>query len=166
MSKRAKAALAGGIGVIALSISALISPWEGRSLVAYPDIVKVWTICDGETQGVKPGMTATNAQCDAMLLRRVENDFYKPLTSCIVGFKAAPVSWQAAAVSLSYNVGVRAACSSTAAQLARQGRFKESCSAMTRFNRAGGRVVPGLQRRRENGDANRIGEYELCVEGL
>jgi lysozyme len=53
-SKRATAAIAGAAGAVALSIAALIKPWEGRELKAYKDIVGVWTICDGETKGVKP----------------------------------------------------------------------------------------------------------------
>jgi lysozyme len=69
-------------------------------------------------------------------------------------------------LSLAYNVGTGAACGSTAARLARAGKFAESCLAMTRFNRAGGRVVKGLKLRREYGDANRMGEFELCQAGL
>jgi hypothetical protein len=37
---------------------------------------------------------------------------------------------------------------------------------MTWFNRAGGRVIVGLKKRREMGDASRMGELELCLEGL
>lgn len=165
-SKRAVAAIAGAVTAVGLSVGALIKPWEGRELKAYKDIVGVWTICDGETRGVKPGMVKTGAECDAMLIARVEYDFYRPLTRCIRGYEAAPVSWQASMLSLAYNVGTGAACGSTAAKLARAGRFDESCKAMTRFNRAGGRVVKGLKLRREYGDASRMGELELCLAGL
>ena len=166
MSKRAKAAISGATGAVALSILVLIKPWEGRELKAYRDIVGVWTICDGETKGVKPGMVKTNAECDAMLIARVEQDFYRPLTRCIKGYEAKPVSWQASMLSLAYNVGTGAACGSTAAKLARSGDLAGSCRAMTRFNRAGGRVIKGLKLRREYGDANRMGELELCLAGL
>ncbi|WP_454623470.1 hypothetical protein [Brucella anthropi] len=40
------------------------------------------------------------------------------------------------------------------------------CNAMTAFNRAGGKVGEGLRKRRERGDAQRIGELELCLAGL
>lgn len=166
MSARAAKALATAAGAIALATTWLIQPWEGRSLVAYQDIVGVWTICDGETQGVKPGMKKTHAECDAMILRRVENDFYKPLTKCIKGYTTAPVSLQASLLSAGYNVGVRAICASTAAKLTAVKRYEEACHAITRFNRAGGKVVRGLKLRREYGDKNRIGELELCLEGL
>lgn len=166
-TKRAKAALAGGAaGVVAMTAVVLVQPWEGRELEAYRDIVGVWTICDGETKGVRPGMKATPEQCDAMLMRRLEADFHKPLTVCIPGFDGKPISWQAATLSAAYNVGVGAICKSTAARLAREGKMRESCEALTAFNRAGGRVVTGLVNRREMGDASRIGEAELCVSGL
>lgn len=166
MSARAAKALAAATGVVALATTYLIQPWEGRELRAYKDIVGVWTICDGETQGVKPGMTKTNAECDAMTIRRVENDYYKPLTKCIKGYTAAPVSLQASLLSAAYNVGVRAICTSTAAKLAAAKRYQEACHAVTRFNRAGGKVIRGLKLRREYGDKSRIGELELCLEGL
>lgn len=167
MSKRAKAALAGAVGAVALATTALIQPWEGLVLNSHWDrYAKIWDICYGETKGVTAGMRKTKAECDAMLSKRVYADFYKPLTRCIIGFEDKPISWQAAAVSLSYNVGTGAVCNSSAARLAREGRYKESCQAMTRFNRAGGEVVGGLVKRRTNGDATRIGEQELCEAGL
>lgn len=151
---------------MALATTTLIQPWEGRRLTAYKDIVGVWTICDGETKGVRPGMVKTNAECDAMLLQRVEHDFYKPLTRCIAGYEKMPVTLQASLLSAAYNVGVGAICRSTAAKRARAGRYRDACYAITRFNRAGGRVVRGLKLRREYGDKTRIGELELCLEGL
>lgn len=165
-TSRGKAAVAGAATAVALSIGALIKPWEGKSNVAYRDIVNVLTICYGETQGVKPGMRKTDAECDRMLYERVTRDYARPLAGCIAGFEAKPKSWQAAMISLSYNVGVPATCRSTAARLARAGQLRESCEAATAFNRAGGQVVNGLVKRREMGDANRIGEAELCVSGL
>ncbi|WP_425294892.1 glycoside hydrolase family protein [Neomesorhizobium albiziae] len=53
MSKRARRALIGATGAIALAITTLIQPWEGRELKAHKDIVGVWTICNGETKGVR-----------------------------------------------------------------------------------------------------------------
>lgn len=165
-SKRAAAAIAGTVGAVALAITALIQPWEGRELKSYRDVVGVWTVCWGETKNVGPGMTRTPAQCDAMLLSRVEKDYYKPLTACIANYTVLPTSLQASLLSAAYNVGTGAICNSTAARLARAKQFDASCRAITRFNRAGGKVVRGLQLRREYGDANRIGELELCLEGL
>jgi GH24 family phage-related lysozyme (muramidase) len=165
-SKRAVAALAGATSGVALAIGVLIHPWEQTRLVSYRDMVGVWTVCDGETKNIGPNMRFTPEQCKAMLDKRTEDDYHKPLTQCIPGFDKKPLSWQAAAISLAYNVGVGAVCKSTGAALARAGRMADSCLAFTRFDRAGGKVVQGLVNRRTDGDATRIGEYELCVAGL
>lgn len=151
---------------VKLAMDTLVRPWEGRKLIAYRDMVGVLTICDGDTDNVKPGMRETPAGCDRRLARRLVRDYYQPLTRCIAGFDAMPASWGAAMISLSYNVGVTPACRSTAARLAKAGQFRASCEAATAFNRAGGKVVTGLVNRREMGDALRIGEAELCVSGL
>ncbi len=155
LNKKAVAAVA----AVALSIGSLIKPWEGLSLTSYPDIVGVWTACYGETLGIRKGMKFTRAECDEKLLTRVTNDYYVPLTQCIADFDRKPVEWQAAAISVTYNVGVGAACKSTFARLARSGQMKESCHAMTAFNKAGGRVVQGLVNRRN-------AELKLCLKGV
>lgn len=167
MSKRAKAAIAGAATAVVLATGALIKPWEGLVLESHWDrYAKIFDICYGETKGITAGMRKTKAECEAMLDRRVYTDFYLPLTVCIAGFDRKPISWQAAAISLAYNVGTGAVCRSTAARLAREGRYRESCQAMTAFNRAGGAVVRGLVLRREHGDGPRMGELEVCLEGL
>jgi lysozyme len=151
---------------VKLAMETLVRPWEGRELVAYRDIVGVLTICDGDTENVKTGMRETPAGCDRRLAKRLVRDFYKPLTRCIPGFDGKPVGWGAMMISLSYNVGVGAGCKSTAARLGRAGQYRASCEAATAFNKAGGKVINGLVKRREMGDALRIGEAELCVSAL
>lgn len=167
MSKRAKAALASGLGVVALTATYLTVPWESVENRAYWDSIgKVWTVCAGETKGVKPGDVYTDKQCSDMLMRRLEADYRRPLQKCIRGFDGAPLSVQAAFLDLSYNVGVGAVCGSTAARRAMAKDWPGACEAMTWFNKAGGRVIRGLDLRRKDGDAQRIGERELCLEGL
>lgn len=154
---------------IVLASQTLVQPWEGRELRAYLDTLPtkpVWTICDGDTQNVSPGMVETPAGCDKRLQRRMAGEFYPRLRDCIADFDRKPLAWQAMMLSLSWNIGWHAACRSTAAKLGRLGKFFESCNAATAFNRAGGRVIVGLVKRREMGDATRIGEGELCVSGV
>src|SRR6478609_1882449 len=70
---------------VALAAQHLVSPWEGRELRAYPDPATggaPWTICDGDTKGVKPGMVETPAGCDKRLVRRME-EFRTQLVRCI-----------------------------------------------------------------------------------
>lgn len=169
-STRAAAALAvaaaAGWGAVELSSAYLVKPWEGTKLHSYQDVIGVWTACTGETRGIKPGMTFTPAQCDRMLNDALLKHYLPGLQACIPGYSTKPLSWQASMLSLAYNVGVSRACTSTAARLAIQGDMRGSCLAATAYNRAGGRVWEGLVNRREMGDAQRIGEAELCVTGL
>lgn len=166
-SKRAKAALASSLGLVALTATFLTAPWEGMENHAYYDkLGKVWTVCLGETKGVKKGDYYTDQQCRKKLITRLENDFRQPLRKCIRTFDQAPISVQASMLDLSYNIGTGAACKSTAARRMNDRQWRAACNAMTAFNRAGGKVVEGLKKRRELGDAHRIGELELCLAGL
>lgn len=181
-TKRGKAAIAAAViasgayaynsattppAAVILATDALIKPWEGLVLKSHWDpYAKIWDICYGETKGVTAGMTKTPFECDAMLQKRVYNDYYLPLTKRIKGFTSFPVSVQAAQISGAYNFGVSGMVNSTAAKLATQGKFRQACEAQTAWNKAGGQVVNGLVKRREMGDAQRIGEAEVCVSGL
>lgn len=157
MKTAGKATTAGGLtaGALVLLIG-FLNVWEGRELRAYQDIVGVWTICQGETQGVKPGQVATAAECDSQLARRV-HEYNAGLNRCLVA--PVPDKVRVALVSWTYNVGVGAACSSTLVRLANAGNLRAACEQLLRWNRAGGRVVPGLTNRR-------AAERQLCLEGL
>lgn len=154
---------------VALAVDVLVKPWEGRSLHAYLDTIArpaVWTICDGDTTNVGPGTLETPAGCDKRLASKIARDYRAKLTACIPNWSKAPLPWRAMMNSLAWNIGPGAACGSTAARLGRAGHWQESCVAATAFNRAGGRMVVGLARRRGMGDATRIGEGELCASGV
>lgn len=154
---------------VALAIDALVTPWEGDALKAYLDTLPkhpVWTICQGDTDNVKPGMVETQAGCNKRLSTKLERDYRPYLVKCIPGFDQKPLAWRSMMDSLSWNIGWPATCNSTAARLGLAGQYLQSCNAATAFNRAGGRVIIGLVKRRENGDATRIGEGELCVSGI
>ncbi|MES0134525.1 glycoside hydrolase family protein [Mesorhizobium sp. M0016] len=156
---------------VELAVNALIIPWEGLVLKSHWDkYSNRYDICHGDTlingKPVPPHMTKTKEQCHDMLMTRVVNDFYKPLTRCIKGFTSLPVSLQASLISGAYNFGVGAQCKSSAARFAMSGQFNTACLAQMAFNKAGGQVVPGLVNRRGMGDKQRIGEAELCVTGL
>lgn len=156
---------------VILATDTLIKPWEGLVLKSHWDpYAKIWDICHGETRingkPVQPGMSFTAAECDAILEKRVHNDYYLPLTKQIKGFTRFPVSVQASMISGAYNFGVSGMVNSTAARLAVQGKYREACIAQTAWNKAGGQIVGGLVKRREMGDAQRAGEAEVCVSGL
>lgn len=184
-STRAKAAIAavvaasvGGYATIfggyrvpddaALAVK-IIQPWEGRELKAYIDNLAkppVWTICDGDTDNVRPGMVETPAGCDRRLAIKLVRDYRAPLVKCTGDWDNRPLAWRGAMISLAWNIGPAAACDSSAFKLAKAGKYRESCEAATAWNRAGGKVLRGLVLRREMGDENRMGAAEVCVSGL
>ena len=55
-------------GSILAAAMALAAGFEGVRYVAYQDVGSVWTICYGETLGVKKGDTATPEQCESQLI--------------------------------------------------------------------------------------------------
>lgn len=154
-SKRAIGGIAGSAAAIAAAAT-FIGGWEGKRNIAYQDIVGVWTVCYGETKGVRPGDTYSDAECSEMLEEEIVA-YEKGLDRCLtadvpIGAKIAFVSW-------TYNVGVGAACRSTLVRKASAGDLVGACNELPRWNRAGGKVIRGLTNRR-------ISEREMCLESL
>lgn len=169
-SKRAVAALAltAGMSLVGATSTVLTTPWEGNANRAYWDnLGKVWTICNGITgPDVYKGLVLTDQQCNDRRDKLMAEKYLKPLQRCISDFDEGPRSWQMSTLDLAWNIGVGGVCNSGGAAEARQHNWAASCQKYTLYNRAGGRVVPGLDHRRKHGDAKRIGEYDLCVAGL
>lgn len=148
----------------------LVEKWEGEHRCAddpsmhcaYLDIVGVPTICSGETKGVKIGDRATDAQCRQMLRFRLARDFrsglHKYFSDETLENRLTPFR-DAAYISLAYNVGIRGAGRSTATRRLNAGDITGGCAALGWWNKAGGRVVRGLVRRRAE-------EVALCRRGL
>ena len=124
---------------------ALIKQHEGCRLAAYRCAAGVWTIGYGHTAGVHSGMTITQAQADAYLQQDiakfegyVNNPAYVPITEQLNQNQFD------ALVSFAFNLGagnLRKLCKGrTAAQIAR---------AMPSYNKAAGKVLAGLTRRRK-----------------
>ena len=155
-----------------LAINALIIPWEDLVLKSHWDrFAKKWDICYGETllNGKTPvtaGMSFTQPECLAMLKWRVTHDYYLPLVDGVKDYWKAPLSLQSSMISGAYNYGAPAQKKSRTAGFVTKHDYHSACLAQTAFNKAGGHVVRGLVLRREMGDAQRLGEAELCVSGL
>lgn len=134
---------------------------EGERLVAYRDIVGLWTICDGETEGVHAGMTMTQAQCRALLKKRAaeyRRGLHGYFTFATIDRRLPPTR-DAAYTSTAYNCGVTAIGRSTATRRLNAGNIAGGCQALTWWKRAGGRVIRGLFERRKR-------EQELCMMGV
>ncbi|WP_049047702.1 lysozyme [Klebsiella aerogenes] len=133
---------------------ALIKDFEGCRLTAYPDPGTggaPWTIGCGWTlpvdgKPVRPGMTIDQATADRLLktgLVSYEKDVLK-----IVKVKLTQGQFDAL-VSLAYNIGSRALSTSTLLKKLNDGDIKGAADEFLRWNKAGGKVLNGLTRRRE-----------------
>lgn len=135
-----------------------IGGMEGLRLKAYQDVAGVWTVCYGETKGVKAGDAFTKERCDAMFVRRIgefRRGIHGYFTTETIETRLPPPR-DVAFTSLAYNVGVIGAGKSTATRRLNAGNIAGACEALTWWNRAGGRVIRGLVNRR-------AAEQELCL---
>lgn len=138
----------------------LIASFEGERLVAYRDIVGVWTICYGSTRGVHARMKMSPAQCLDLLRREVAEyraRLHRYFTAATLNMRL-PSPRDAAYTSLAYNCGVAAIGRSTAVRRLNAGDVRGGCEAVTWWNKAGHRVVRGLFVRRQ-------AERDLCLIG-
>lgn len=129
---------------------------EGLRLKAYLDPIGVVTICYGETENVKMGDIQTAENCNTMLTSKL--GVFGTAVDALVNPEMTPET-HAAFASFSYNVGINAFRKSSVLRLYNEGKFVESCNFLRRYIYAGGRVLPGLVKRRED-------ERKLCLSGL
>lgn len=129
---------------------ALIKPAEGCELVAYPDPGTggdPWTIGWGATgPGISKGVTWTQAQAD----QRLVEDLAKFAAGVDKALAGAPVTGRqkGALVSFSYNVGLGNLGSSTLLKKHRAGDYKGAAAEFAKWNKAAGKVLNGLTKRR------------------
>lgn len=152
-------AAAGSLAAAIALATPNIQKWEGLRLDPYFDIAGVPTVCWGETLNVE-NRRYTREECDAMLAKSIERHA-RPIMACLP--ESAPIHVKAAFVSFGYNVGVTAACNSSAARHARNGNYRAACDAMmmwTKVRSFGGQLVEsqGLRNRRED-------ERRICLVG-
>lgn len=124
---------------------ALIKEFEGCKLTAYRDAVGVWTIGYGSTGAhVKPGMTITQAEAEKLLLDDLDR-----FESAVAKYaKVATQDQFDALVSFAFNVGPEALRTSTLLRLHNEGQYALAAEQFARWNKAGGKVMAGLTRRR------------------
>jgi lysozyme len=137
-------------GITKMNISnegiSLIKKFEGCELEAYKCAAGVWTIGYGHTKDVREGMTISKEQADNMLLN--ELDIY-----CLHVEKAVEVDLKQcefdALVSWTYNLGPTNLNNSTMLKVLNDKDFNEVPHQLKRWNKADGKVLQGLVRRRE-----------------
>jgi lysozyme len=131
--------------VLSLAGVGFIQSWEGTEEVAYLDSVGVPTICTGSTRNVFIGQRASLADCEQRLL---EDTSYagKAVQRCV---QARLTQGQYdALVSLSFNIGGGATCTSTLVRKLNQGDCRGAAEQFLRWDHAGGKRLRGLTNRR------------------
>ena len=126
---------------------ALTEQFEGCRLTAYQDQVGVWTIGYGHTgPDVKPGMTITSAQAQDLLAQDV-----KGATACVNNVVTVKLTQEEfdALVDFVFNLGAEAFSGSTMLRRLNAGDFTGAAAQFDLWDRAGGAVVAGLLRRRQ-----------------
>lgn len=130
---------------------ALIKEFEGCKLTAYQDSVGVWTIGYGWTQPVdgKPiraGMTIKQETAERLLKTGLVS--YEGDVSRLVKVGLTQEQFDAL-VSFTYNLGSRSLSTSTLLRKLNAGDYTGAADEFLRWNKAGGKVLNGLTRRRE-----------------
>ncbi len=124
----------------------LIKSFEGLRLKAYKDAVGIWTIGYGTTRGVRPGQTISEAQAVQFLqedLTRFEKSINEVVRSPINDNQFSALAC------FTYNVGSGAFRSSTLLKKLNAGDVQGAADELLRWDKAGGRTLAGLTRRRK-----------------
>ena len=124
----------------------LTEKFEGCSLKAYQDITGVWSIGYGHTSGVVAGQTCTQEQAEQWLAedmawaeKCVNNEVHVPLTQGEFD----------AVCDFIFNLGVGSFEHSTLLRLINAGDYESASQEFDKWDKAGGKVVAGLLRRRQ-----------------
>ncbi|UIA94555.1 lysozyme (plasmid) [Erwinia tracheiphila] len=123
----------------------LIKNFEGLCLTAYQCSAHVWTIGYGHTAGVKPGDTITEGQAEQFL--RDDLDQFEAAVYRLVNVTLSQHQFDAL-VSFTFNLGEGNLKNSTLLKKLNAGDYSGAAEEFPRWNRADGRVVEGLTRRR------------------
>lgn len=124
----------------------MIKHFEGLELNAYQCAAGVWTIGYGHTKDVQQGMVISENTANEMLVEEL-NEYESYITSLVTvelnqNQFDAMVSWV-------YNLGVGNLKASTLLKVLNAGDYAGVPAQMMRWNKAGGKVLEGLTRRRQ-----------------
>ena len=144
----------------------LLKQFEGFRMEAYRCAAGVWTIGYGNTQyedgsKVKEGDKITKEEAERLLLLKVE-EFEGAIKIALKDNKTVlPPVCISALTLLAYNIGITAFFKSTLYKVLRKDAndLKGIERQWLRWNKAGGKVLPGLCKRREQ-------EYDMYRRGI
>ena len=125
---------------------ALIKKFEGCRLESYKCAAGVPTIGYGSTKGVEMGMTITQEGAEELLLKDIAE-----FEEFVLEASEMPLSQHQfdALVSWTFNLGPSNLRASTMLKVLNKGEYEDVPAQIKRWNKAGGKVLDGLIRRRE-----------------
>ena len=124
----------------------LVKHFEGLVLEAYKCPAGVWTIGYGHTKDVQPGDSWSEDHADHML--EVEMEEYEKYINDLVEVELNQNQFDAM-VSWVYNLGSSNLQASTLLKVLNAGDYEGVPAQIMRWNKAGGKVLEGLTRRRQ-----------------
>ena len=146
---------------VAAILVPLCAGFEGYASKVYVDYVGTGhplTWCYGETKADGPvpplNKVFTKAECTQELETKLRTVYAPAIEKCI--HVPMPPHREAALVDAAYNLGPGAICNGPIARNLNAGNVAAGCRALLGYDHASGRVVKGLQRRRQ-------AEYQLCI---
>lgn len=124
----------------------LIKKYEGCRLTAYKCPANVWTIGYGHTKNVKKGMKITKAEAESYL-----KDDLNTYENAVNKYVKVPLNQNQfdALVSFSFNCGTGALKTSTLLKKLNKKDYKGAANEFLRWNKANGKVLNGLTKRRK-----------------
>jgi len=126
--------------------TSLIRHFEGKRLKAYQDSVGVWTIGYGHTTNVKPGQVITEDEAEELL--RFDLEWVEKAILRNVDVPLTQEQFDALATFI-YNLGETNFRRSTLLKKLNREDYAGAANEFPKWNKAGGRVLRGLVRRRE-----------------
>ena len=125
---------------------ALIKRFEGCELKSYRCSAGVPTIGYGSTKGVSMDMEITQERAEALLIEDI-SDFEEEVNKCV----KVPLTQNQfdALVAWTFNLGGTNLRNSTMLKVLNEGDYEKVPSEMKRWNKAAGKTLDGLIRRRE-----------------
>ncbi|MDR0338732.1 MAG: lysozyme [Desulfovibrio sp.] len=130
---------------------------EGEVLHGYLDPIGIPTKCYGDTRNVIVGKAYSQNECLDSLSEQLGRHINGVLR-CAPGVEHSE-QMTAAFSLLAYNIGEGAFCRSSVARRFKAGDYAGACSAIEMWDKAGGKVLAGLVKRRAE-------ERALCERGL
>lgn len=122
-----------------------VAGFEGCRLTAYRCPAGVWTIGYGHTRGVKEGDQVTQERADELLI----DDLREHQLAAAGLIKVDVTEGQfVALLDFVFNVGTSNFRRSSVLRNLNVGATRQAAEALLLWNRAGGKVLPGLRRRR------------------